>query len=197
MKLFPARQTNKHRAVQFDALVRPHIQDLYRTAYKMAGSRTDAEDIVQDVLTRLYTRTPEMALVADLRPWLMRVLYNRFIDHCRKQRRDPLNGGFADGSLSTDRLDQLAASGPEPEQAAQNARQSREILAALDGLDTEKRALIALHLMEGYTLDELTSVFDVPVGTIKSRLHRAKAELKKRLSVEPFVANVRDKDKVY
>src|SRR5574337_806976 len=75
------------RAQRFDRMVRPHATALYRFAYRLARNRADAEDLVQDVLTKLYPRTDEMARVRDLKPWLLRVVYHQFVDELRRRRR--------------------------------------------------------------------------------------------------------------
>jgi RNA polymerase sigma factor (sigma-70 family) len=166
-------------ARRFDALVRPHLSSLYAFALRLQGNPDDAQDLVQEVLTKLYPRTPELAAILDLKPWLQRVLYNQFIDATRRQQSRPAITSDAE-------LDNVTA-GPEADPAWQLA--GGELAAALDRalaqLDPDQRALVALHLMDGRTLEDLTAVFGVPLGTLKSRLHRTRARLQRLLGMEP------------
>lgn len=155
-------------------------------AYKLSGTQTDAEDIVQDALFKLFPKLDELEQVEDLNPWLKRVVYNQFVDHTRRQKRNPVAGAVDEEVLDFNDEHERVDTPVEPEQALLQQRQSEQVMAALDSLDRDRRSLIVMHMMEGYTLEELTGVFDVPLGTLKSRLHRTKAELKKQLGAEPF-----------
>ncbi len=177
----------------FEVLVRPHVSALYQTAFKLTGSMVDAEDIVQDTLIKLYPKTHDLKQIKELRPWLTTVVYHQFIDYCRRQRRNPVSLVNRVESAQFDPVEGLLCPYPGPERQAGAIRLSELVLAALNELEREARALVVLHLLEGFTLEELTPVFDVPLGTLKSRLHRAKARLKKKLSVEPFGAIERDR----
>ncbi|MFP4616059.1 MAG: RNA polymerase sigma factor [Thiohalorhabdus sp.] len=169
--------------VDFDALVRPHVDVLYRLAFRFTGSREEAEDLVQDLLVKLYPRTRELAAVEDLRPWLTRVLYRMFVDSHRKRRRRrvvPIGEGREEAE--GDPSDQMPSEAPGPEEEA-NARYTRARLQnALRQLGDHHRAVVALHDMEGYTLAELETLLEVPAGTLKSRLHRARARLRELLA---------------
>jgi RNA polymerase sigma factor (sigma-70 family) len=163
-------------AQRFDALVRPHVLSLYTAAYRLVGNREDAEDLVQEILIKLYPRTDELADLRDLWPWLLRVLYNQFVDRTRKQSRTP-QVVHDDEALTS-----IPDSMPTPEQIVADRDLSEKITIALDRLPHAHRALITMHVFGGHTLEELTKVFDVPVGTLKSRMHRAKASLKTSLA---------------
>jgi RNA polymerase sigma factor (sigma-70 family) len=166
-------------ARRFDALVRPHVTALYAFALRLQGNPDDAQDLVQEVLTKLYPRTAELAAIRDLKPWLQRVLYNQFVDSTRRQQTRP--------EVTSDADFEDIASGPEADPVWQLA--GGELSVALDRalaqLDPDQRALVALHLIDGRTLEDLTGVFGVPLGTLKSRLHRARARLQRLLGMEP------------
>lgn len=164
-------------AERFDALLRPHVRELYRTAYRYTGRRQDAEDLVQDLLVKLYPRTADLEQVEDLKPWLVRSLYHAFVDGVRKQRRAP---------SSVDLDDVEIASPDDPHDDVLTLQQRAALDAAIAGLTPEHRAVVMLHLVEGHTLPELSGILDVQIGTLKSRLHRAKAQLQEALrSMEP------------
>ena len=167
-------------AVRFDALVRPHVTALYKSAHRFVGNADDAEDLVQDVLTKLYPRTDDMAGVAELRPWLLRVLYNQFIDNTRKRSRSPL-------TVSDDDAAALASDpASSPERDSVNGESAHRLDDALGQLKEDQRALITLHLVQGFTLEELTHVMNAPIGTLKAKLHRTKAQLRKLLTDATF-----------
>jgi RNA polymerase sigma factor (sigma-70 family) len=167
------------RAQRFDRLVRPHVPTLYRFAFRLAKDRADAEDLVQDVLTKLYPRTQEMAQVRDLRPWLLRVVYHQFIDELRRRRRSAVE-------VSEMNLIELVDPAQEPDRQFSVSQAALRVRTAVGKLSRDQQVLVGLHLIDGMTLEEVTQVLDVPLGTLKSRLHRTRAALKKLLQLEPF-----------
>jgi RNA polymerase sigma factor (sigma-70 family) len=179
-------------AQRFESLLRPHLADLYRLAYRFTGSREDAEDLVQDVLTKLYPRTRELSDVENLRPWLARVLYRQFVDNLRQYNRTP----FAARQQSTpgnddadnDPLAALHGDVPEPAADVEQLQLRQRLQRALDSLSEEHRSVLMLHDVEGFTLKELETTLDAPLGTLKSRLHRARQRLRRELDeeMEPF-----------
>ena len=163
----------RDRQVRFERLLKPVLPGLYRMAYRYTGRREDAEDLVQDLLTRLYPRLDELERIDELRPWLTKALYNAFVDGVRwRSRRPDANGEALPLAPVPSSADTLRV--VEDRQALQRA---------LDGLSSEHRALVMLHLVEGHSLPELSVWLDVELGTLKSRLHRARARLREALEV--------------
>jgi RNA polymerase sigma-70 factor (ECF subfamily) len=168
----------------FEALLRPHLQRLYRLAYRLTGSRDDAEDLVQSLLVKLVRQEQRLAEVEALAPWLARALYHLYVDDVRRQTRTPTSHSAPETDAAL--VDALPDEGSEtPEQAAERRWTNRRLTAALAELPVEQRALIAWHDLEGYSLSELASALDIPVGTLKSRLHRARAHLRRSLTEPP------------
>ena len=166
----------------FEDLVGPHIDHLYRLAYRFTGSREDAEDLVQDLLVKLYGRHKEINTIEKLRPWLARVLYRLFIDKTRQASRSVLT--VVDSDVAPD--EQIATEGAT-ESVAEGVFTREKIQQAFACLNEDQRALLALHDIEGYTLNELVNVLDAPLGTLKSRLNRSRAKLRQELAtMEPF-----------
>ena len=161
----------------FDALVRPHLDRLYRLAYRFTQSREDAEDLVQSLLIKLLPQAERLALLDLPGPWMARALYNLYIDQTRQRRRQEAAIGSPlteDGVLEAI-ADEFSDS---PEQAVERNQREQRLALALATLSDDHRALIAWHDMEGYTLDELAEQLSVPIGTLKSRLHRGRANLR-------------------
>ena len=169
-----------------EALLRPHVEHLYHLGYRLTGNRDDAEDLVQELLTKLYPRREELAGLEHLRAWLSRSLYNLFIDGTRRAARTP----SADEDITEYELPADSAQGPEAETARSQA--DRKLWAALDQLSPEHRSVLILHDMEGYGLGELELMLETPVGTLKSRLHRARNRMRELLEkMEPSAPSER------
>jgi RNA polymerase sigma-70 factor (ECF subfamily) len=170
----------------FERMLYPHLERLYRLAYRFTGSRDDAEDLVQDLLIKLASQEERLMHVEALAPWLARALYHLYVDEVRRRRRNPTS--LAGITNDTDALETLVDEVSEsPEQAAERQLTQRRLIVALAQLSVEQRALIAWHDMEGYPLDDLAAALAVPVGTLKSRLHRTRAQLR-RILMEPSTA---------
>lgn len=163
---------------QFERLIQPHLNRLYKLAYRFTGQRDDAEDLVQDVLLKLYPRLEEMQNIDMLGPWLSRVLYRHFIDKLRSQQRSPIQ--FTDDEQSY--YETQADSAQLPAELLESRLTQETLQQALDELSEDMRILVMLHDVEGYTLKEIHQMLDVPVGTLKSRLSRARTKLKEILT---------------
>ncbi|MFP3874241.1 MAG: RNA polymerase sigma factor [Thiohalophilus sp.] len=160
---------------QFDRKIRPHLPALYRYAYRLCGSRDDAEDLIQDLLIRLYEKQAVPDSLDKPQTWLLKVLYRQFIDWQRKARRTPTLLGDEHGD---DFLANQHQPRDTPEHAVEQSRLQRDLGRAIDSLNAEQRTVILLHDVEGFTLQELQTALDTPVGTLKSRLHRARRQLR-------------------
>lgn len=167
-------------AIGFEALVRPHLKPLYRVAYRMTGRHEDAEDLIQELLTKLYPRRKELLEVEHLRPWLIRVMYRLFIDQHRRQSRSPVHLAVDNSSDADayDPLDNLPSQDGDPESLTEDAARTRLLLVAVERLSEDHRSVLSLHDIEGYTLEEMQIILECPIGTLKSRLHRARARLR-------------------
>jgi RNA polymerase sigma-70 factor (ECF subfamily) len=161
----------------FEQMLRPHVISLYKTAYRLTGNREDAEDLVQDLLVKLYPKTREMQAVDYLGPWLKKSLYRQFIDGRRKWKRRPEH--FIQDSGGE--VDSMGANHADPEVFAQRAGDRRRLEKALDAIADESRSLVLMHLVEGYTLSEIAEISELSSQTLKTRLRRAKIRLKKLL----------------
>lgn len=167
----------------FERLLRPHLRQLHRLAYHLTGGAQDAEDLLQDVLMKLFQRTDELSSIVDLAPWISRVMYNLYIDQRRRSRTRRFN--FTQprvGELpEEDELHRVPSPAPGPEDDASVQLDIRRVDRALVALSDEHRIVVLLHDGEEYTMEEIASITGVPVGTVKSRLHRARDRLRQLL----------------
>jgi RNA polymerase sigma factor (sigma-70 family) len=186
IKLWPSRHSEHE---QFEVLIQPHLKQLYKLAYRFSGQRDDAEDLVQDVLLKLFPRLKEMQSVEKLGPWLARVLYRHFIDKLRSKQRSPLHlVGEDEGKI----IESYSETTPGPAGVENAAMLQNQLQHSLNQLNEDQRMLVILHDVEGYTLQEIHSMHDVSIGTLKSRLNRARTKLRELLkNVEPFNADSR------
>jgi RNA polymerase sigma-70 factor (ECF subfamily) len=166
----------------FERLVRPHFDRLYRLAWRLTGSKADAEDLFQELLIKAYGKLDELVDIREPGPWLARVMYHLFIDETRRFRRRRLHF-VGEASLGGDGLAGLPAEGG-PDYDNRRIEQLTRLQRALERLSDEHRTVVLLHDTEGYKLEEIQSITGVPVGTIKSRLHRARARLREILDEE-------------
>lgn len=169
--------------------MRPHVSYLYRVAYRLTNNADAAEDLLQDIMLHFYPRLQELKCIESLRPWLVRSVYNRFIDNVRKNKRNPVSDALEESVLEV-----VADHAAEPERETEQDLMNQRISQALDLLNDDQRDVVMLHDMEGYTLTELAEIMAVPVGTLKSRLHRARNSIKEFLSMEPSETLMRVKD---
>jgi RNA polymerase sigma-70 factor (ECF subfamily) len=167
-------------STDFDGLLRPHLPRLFRLAYRFTQSESDAEDLVQELLVKMLPRVAQLTRLDLPGPWLARALYHLYIDQIRDtRRRDKGLGQRLEGEQVLEDLED--ETGADPETVAERAQQHRRLAHALRLLSPDHRAVIAWHDIEGYTLDELSTELEIPIGTLKSRLHRARAHLRELL----------------
>ncbi|MDO3721809.1 RNA polymerase sigma factor [Marinobacter sp. chi1] len=183
MSLIPFRQSKSRR---FELLIQPHLDVLYRFAYRLAGQQQDAEDLVQDVIVKLYPRLDELEAVEQLRPWLNRVLYRHFIDQVRRKSRQgdmPLSE-LVEADAQADWLDSLESDHLGPDLLLEQSRLGPALDRVIATLPPDQRALVLLHDVDGWRQEDIADVLDIPLGTVKSRLHRCRAALRKKIQRE-------------
>ena len=187
---------NPSRAKRFEKLVQPHLEAMYRFAYRLAGQQQDAEDLVQDVVLKLYPRLSELESVEQLRPWLNRVLYRHFVDLTRKQssQREISVSTLVAAESQTAFIESLGEASPDASAGIDQTRIGETVKRLLNTLPPDQRTLLLLHDADGWRQEDIAMVLDVPVGTIKSRLHRNRAFMRERLKkqMEPFEKQQRE-----
>ena len=172
----------QNQRTSFDILLRPHLDRLYRLSFRLAGSKPEAEDLFQDVLVKAFARLDNLLDVREPGPWLCRVMYNHFIDNRRRFARARLVC-VEESQLRGQSLDSLPGD-LDPVRDAERLDDIMRLGQALATLSDEHRVVILLHDIEDYKLAEIHQITGDPVGTIKSRLHRARARLREALGTD-------------
>lgn len=162
-------QTSRQK--QFDALVTPHLETLFRVAYRLVRNTADAQDLVQDTCMTACGSLEAVGAADSPLAWLLRVQHNRFIDACRRQGRSPLVS-----SDECDEVAQMVSELPDPEQILQQFQSEQRLEQAFLQLDGSQRTLLALRA-EGYELPEIEAVVGVKGNALSARLHRARLRL--------------------
>lgn len=171
----------KHSAT-FEKLVQPHFDRLYRLAYRLTGRKAEAEDLFQELLIKAYGRLDDLVMIDKPGSWLSRVMYNLFIDEQRRFARRRMHT-VEEGVLPGDGLAGFAGT-ENPEQDQRRLEKMRLLDTALAQLSDEHRIVVLLHDTEGYKLEEIHQLIGVPIGTVKSRLHRARGRLREILTAD-------------
>lgn len=176
---------------EFEEIVKPYLDQLYRVAFRFTASKDRAEDLVQTTLTKLFPKTDELLRLEKPGPWIIRVMHRQFIDDLRRYQRSPVSllsdarQAGDEETQSTDPYEGVASTDPGPEEDILMAEKRAKLKLAWLKLSTNHRIILSLHDIEGYTLAEVSESLETPVGTLKSRLNRARARLRGIL-LEPF-----------
>jgi RNA polymerase sigma-70 factor (ECF subfamily) len=166
----------------FDALVARHEQRAYRFAYHLTRDPDDAADIVAESFVRVHRALPNFRGGSSFTTWLYRILTNCYLDLRKRDRSRPASSldSILEGRLSdASGLVESSASGPE-EQAFRSAREDT-IQAAIRKLPEYQRAMLIMFHVEMLSYEEIADALDLPVGTVKSRLNRARLSLRELL----------------
>ena len=176
-----ARAGGQHARFADEALV--HLADLRAAASAMTRNPHDAEDLVQETFTKAYASFGQYRAGSNARAWLLRILTNTFITGYRRRQREPLRvsaTGVEDGQLTRD----WAGRGMAPRSAEETALDrlpDTSVIAALKELPQDFRTAVYLADMEGFSYREVADIMHCPVGTVMSRLHRARRQLRGQL----------------
>lgn len=176
------RYSPNRRQAEFTAWISPHLEALYRTAWRFTGHPQDAEDLVQELLLRLYQKSADRLPLENPGSWLLRALHNQFVDQWRRRRNQPLYKLRYLTQAAIENVPQQEVHGPEGQ--AEAADMHALIHTALLGLPPEQRAILVLHDVEGHTLEELTVLLRLPLGTVKSRLFRGRRSMRRALAAD-------------
>ena len=158
----------------WEEVARDHGRFLYTVAFRLTGNEDDAQDLVQEVLLRvrrgLVTYQP-----GSMEGWLSRITTNAFLDEVRRRRRRPVVALPGDP-------DYVVPPGPSAEEALAATTLPADVQAALAALPDDYRAAVVLCDVVGLSYEEIAATLSIPTGTVRSRIHRGRAQLRKALN---------------
>ncbi|HEX5418462.1 MAG TPA: RNA polymerase sigma factor [Gammaproteobacteria bacterium] len=161
----------------FAALIGPHVDALFRAAYRLTCNRPDAEDLVQEVCLRAYGKLAELERLDHPKGWLLKVQYRLFVDGARRRHRSPLR------AIGSDEESAATPSGdPGPDELVDGIIEAERMQAAWNALEKQQRALLALQA-EGYSLAEMQAITELSTDVLKARLYRARVRFGKLLGI--------------
>jgi RNA polymerase sigma factor (sigma-70 family) len=158
----------------WDDLVRQHSARVYRLAYRLTGNRHDAEDLTQEVFVRVFRSLPSYT-PGTFEGWLHRITTNLFLDMARRRQRIRFEG------LGDQAVGLLRDGEPTPAQAFDARHLDTDVQQALEALAPEYRAAVVLCDIEGLSYEEIAATLGVKLGTVRSRIHRGRAQLRTAL----------------
>jgi RNA polymerase sigma factor (sigma-70 family) len=158
----------------WEDVVREHSARVYRLAYRLTGNCHDAEDLTQEVFVRVFRSLPSYT-PGTFEGWLHRITTNLFLDITRRKQRIRFEG------LGEETAAKLKGTEPTPPQAFDERHLDHDVAAALADLPPEYRAAVVLCDIEGLTYEEIADVLEVKLGTVRSRIHRGRAQLRAAL----------------
>jgi RNA polymerase sigma-70 factor (ECF subfamily) len=180
-ELLIARSQGGDRAA-FDALVRRYQDRAYTYAFRLTRRSEEAADVVAEAFVRIHNALPNFKGQSTFRTWLYRILTNCYLDLRKRERARPHGSldtlmDMAEGEAGL----QIADEGPTPEEEAQGRARGDALQSALAQMPDYQRAMIVMYHAEDMSYEEMAAALDLPVGTVKSRLNRARLVLREHL----------------
>ncbi len=177
----------------FDKEFMPHIDAMYNFAYRLTLDEDDAKDLVQETYMKAFRFIKSFEAGTNAKAWLFRILKNSFINNYRKASKQPNKVDYQEVETyyNSDKVDANYTTDLRVETVQHMI--GDEITNALNSLAVDFRTVIILCDLEGFTYEEMAKILDIPIGTVRSRLHRARNLLKEKLAV--YASNMGYKDK--
>ena len=160
----------------------PHINSMYNFAYRLTLDPDDAKDLLQDTYMKAFRFIDSFQQGTNAKAWLFRILKNSFINDYRKKSKEPSKVDYQEVETFYNSEDVDRQITPDLRVEALQDMIGDEISTALNALDVDFRTVIILCDLEGFKYEEMAKILDIPIGTVRSRLHRARNLLKEKLS---------------
>jgi RNA polymerase sigma-70 factor, ECF subfamily len=175
--LLLARRAAAGRMEAWEELLALYSERIYNLALHFTGAAEDAEDLTQEIFLRLYQNLRLYRGDVPLAAWALRLSRNLCIDHYRHARRERRAA-----AVSEEVLARMPAGDGDPQAVAQRRQQLRTVYRELEAMSEDLAEVVLLRDLQGWSLEETAAWLEVPVGTVKSRLHRGRIELAGRVA---------------
>lgn len=174
--------TKQEKQAIFDNEFMPHINSMYNFGFRLTLDRDDTKDLVQDTYLKAYRFIESFQRGTNAKAWLFRILKNSFINDYRKKTKEPSKVDYQEVETYYNSEDVNRQITPDLRVESLKDMIGDEISNALNSLDVDFRTVIILCDLEGFKYEEMAKILDIPIGTVRSRLHRARNLLKEKLS---------------
>lgn len=165
----------------FNKEIIPHLDSLYNFALRLTTDPNDAEDLVQDTIVKAYRFFSSYEKGTNAKAWLFRILKNSFINNYRKTSKKPQQVDYDEVSSFYESIRAERTDTSDLERVMYRELIDDDVSKALQELPEDFRTVVLLCDVEGFTYEEIANMLDVPIGTIRSRLHRGRNLLKTQL----------------
>ena len=175
------KYSDKEKKSVFNEEFLPHMTVLYNFGYRLTFDEDAAKDLVQETYLKAYRFINSFQKGTNAKAWLFRILKNSFINDYRKKSKEPSKVDYqeVEGYYNSEKTDKAITTDLRVDSL--KGMLGDEITIALNGLAVDFRTVIILCDLEGFTYDEMAKILDIPIGTVRSRLHRARNLLKEKL----------------
>lgn len=164
-------------AAAFEALVRQHQDRMYDFCFRMLGDREEAVDLLQEIFVSVHQNVRKFREDSKLSTWLFRIGKNHCLNRLKYLHRRGRGRSEEFGDVPEAALADAVGSQPRPDEALAAKRERQRVQEAISRLDADQRLLVALRDIEELSYEEIVDITDLPLGTVKSRLHRAREKL--------------------
>ena len=180
-KRTPKRYSPVEKIEIFEQEFLPHIHSIFNFAYRITFDEDDAKDLVQETYLKSFRFIDSFDTGTNAKAWLFRILKNSFINEFRKKNKEPVKIDYqeVEAFYNSDEVNHMITSNIQVEAIKEMI--GDEVSIALNSLEVDFRTVIILCDIEGFSYEEMALILDVPIGTIRSRLHRARNLLRDKL----------------
>ncbi|MBM7573291.1 RNA polymerase sigma factor SigW [Aquibacillus albus] len=165
----------------FEEIVAFHQSKVYQICYRLIGNTHEAEDLAQEAFIRAYVNIHSYDDNRKFSTWLYRIATNLTIDRIRKKKPDYYLDAEVQGTDGLNMYSQLPADQVQPEEEVESLEIQTYIQNEIMALPTKYRSVIALRFVDELSLAEISDILNIPIGTVKTRIHRGREALRKRL----------------